>query len=160
MFMFRLTLLPELWVWSDGVALRASSTASSSLQTHTFGGKPVHDFLLPFTHWRSQNYTKWNNISNPRKISIEPIFSVDSWWERAAGRCRRRPKPQLHFIDNSFSLICRTSLKMGHWHISSRKPEKQKTTGRVLKIWLKGINFAPWQLKEWNRCVAKSHSHR
>ncbi len=31
-----------------GVALRASSTATPSLQTHTFGGKPVHDFLLPF----------------------------------------------------------------------------------------------------------------
>ena len=32
----------------------------------------VHDFLLPFIHWRSLDYTKWNNISNPRKISIEP----------------------------------------------------------------------------------------
>ena len=40
----------------------------------TMERKPVHDFLLPFTHWRSQDYTKWNNISNPRKISIEPIF--------------------------------------------------------------------------------------
>ena len=49
-----------------------------SLQPHTFDGKPVHDFLLPFTHWRSQDYTKRNNISNPRKISIEPKF-CDSW---------------------------------------------------------------------------------
>ena len=32
----------------------------------------VHNFLLPFTHWRSLDYTKWNNISNSRKISIEP----------------------------------------------------------------------------------------
>ena len=28
---------------SDGVALRASSTATPSLQNHTFGGKPAHD---------------------------------------------------------------------------------------------------------------------
>ena len=48
MVMFRLTLLPELWFRSGGVALRANSTATPSLQTHTFGGKPVHDFLLPF----------------------------------------------------------------------------------------------------------------
>ena len=43
MVMSRLTLLPELWFWSDGVALRASSTATPSLQNHAFGGKPVHD---------------------------------------------------------------------------------------------------------------------
>ena len=36
------------------------------------GGKTAHDFPLPFTHWRSQDYTKWNNISNSQKISIEP----------------------------------------------------------------------------------------
>ncbi|MGN1251486.1 MAG: hypothetical protein ACI4US_01240, partial [Muribaculaceae bacterium] len=24
----------------------------------TMERKPVHDFLLPFTHWRSQDYTK------------------------------------------------------------------------------------------------------
>ena len=41
----------------------------------TMERKPVHDFLLPFIHWRSQDYTKWNNISNPRKISIEPKFT-------------------------------------------------------------------------------------
>ena len=28
------------------------------------------DFLLPFIHWRSQDYTKWNNISNPRKYPL------------------------------------------------------------------------------------------
>ena len=43
MVMSRLTLLPELWFWSDGVALRARSTATPSLQNHAFGGKPVHD---------------------------------------------------------------------------------------------------------------------
>ena len=43
MVMPRLTLLPELWFRSDGVALRASSTATPSLQNHTFGGKPAHD---------------------------------------------------------------------------------------------------------------------
>ena len=43
MVMSRLALLPELWFWSDGVALRASSTATPSLQNHTFGGKPAHD---------------------------------------------------------------------------------------------------------------------
>ena len=39
----------------------------------TMERKPVHDFLLPFTHWRSQDYTKCNNISNPRKIPIEAL---------------------------------------------------------------------------------------
>ena len=39
----------------------------------TMERKPVHDFLLPFIHWRSQDCTKWNNKSNPRKISIEPL---------------------------------------------------------------------------------------
>ena len=38
----------------------------------TMKRKPVHDFPFPFTHCRSLDYTKWNNIPNPRKISIEP----------------------------------------------------------------------------------------
>ena len=41
-------------------------------RTSRKGGKPAHDFPLQFTHWRSQDYTKWNNISNSQKISIEP----------------------------------------------------------------------------------------
>ena len=43
MVMSRLTLLTKLWVRSDGVALRASSAAIPSLQTHTLDYKPIHD---------------------------------------------------------------------------------------------------------------------
>ena len=35
--------MDRLGTRSDGVALRASSTATPSLQNHTFGGKPAHD---------------------------------------------------------------------------------------------------------------------
>ena len=41
--MLRLTLPLEQWIWSDGEALRASSTATPSLQPHTIGVKPAHD---------------------------------------------------------------------------------------------------------------------
>ena len=43
MVMSRLTLLPELWFRSDGVAVELARKATPSLQNHTFGGKPAHD---------------------------------------------------------------------------------------------------------------------
>ena len=83
--------------------------------------KPVHDFPFPFTHWRSLDYTKWNNASNPRKISIEPrsLRLCEKRLGSNASCTRLFYAPQAQFSAQAISVMGRTAssgVKLVHGH--------------------------------------------